>query len=136
MSKFQTSLFMIIFIGIKTRISHCPINQVEITSHQMSSAFFKEEWKRMVTSAAQAQGRQDTMGIHLPPNSTQPFLKGERYHSSTVSPCAQILLQHQGDALVSGVSFNVCSVKPRHGCPKLCSERYACVYKRKEFNIY
>lgn len=36
------------------------------------------------------------------------FLKGKRYHSSTVSPCAQILSHHQGDAVASWVS----SVEP------------------------
>lgn len=55
------------------------------------------------------------------------FLKGESYHSSTVSPCAQTLWQHQA----SGVSFNVCSVQPRGGRPKLRSETCAHVYKRK-----
>lgn len=64
------------------------------------------------------------------------FLKGERYHSSTVSPCAQILSQHQGEPVVSWVSFNVySSVRPRSGHPKLSSETHAHVHKRKEFNI-
>lgn len=69
MSKLQTSLFMIIPICVEIRISHHPVNQGETTPHQMSSACFKEEWKRMVTSAAQAQRMQDALGIHLPPDS-------------------------------------------------------------------
>lgn len=64
-----------------------PVNQVETTSHQMSSAFLKKSGKGW--SQVQYKHREGKMLRASISHQTarDHFLKGERYHSSTVSPC-------------------------------------------------
>lgn len=89
---FKISVYSWLFPLVLRDVFHT-IQSTKLWPHQMSSAFFKEEWKRMVTSAAQAQGRQDAVGIHLPPDSTQPFLERRKVSFQHCEPlCPNLMI--------------------------------------------